>query len=288
MPRKHFRRFLPDGDTVRDHKYLAWLGTWLHHPNLWHLNRDSVAGGFAIGLFAGLVPGPLQMLAAVLLAVPLKKNLPVALATTFYTNPFTIAPLYLLAYGYGRFLLGTDHHLAAVQPFEWDWAHWIDSLQALAEWTYALGKPLAVGSNVEVEVGPDCWNSLRGPDSRGAGDKGIALDFVIDGHQAEVFGSIEEFAAVGGPEGHSGTAFGNLPFASARFGSAAGGGPDVYFGGPEFRRRIGEPASVGREGGMNIDVGGCMERLRFAGLWNAAIPLDGNGPNVIVSLRGDQ
>jgi len=24
-------------------------------------------------------------------------------------------------------------------------AHWIDSLQALAEWTYALGKPLAVG-----------------------------------------------------------------------------------------------------------------------------------------------
>lgn len=145
MPRKHFRRFLPDGDAVRDHKYLAWLGTWLHHPNLWHLNRDSVAGGFAIGLFAGLVPGPLQMLAAVLLAVPLKKNLPVALATTFYTNPFTIAPLYLLAYGYGRFLLGTDHHLAAVQPFEWDWAHWIDSLQALAEWTYALGKPLAVG-----------------------------------------------------------------------------------------------------------------------------------------------
>jgi len=145
MPRKYFRRFLPDGDTVRQHKYLAWLGRWLHHPNLWHLNRDSVAGGFAIGLFAGLVPGPLQMLTAGLLAVPLKKNLPVALATTLYTNPLTIAPLYVLAYEYGRLLLGASHQPAAVQPYRWDWAHWIDSLRALAEWMLALGKPLALG-----------------------------------------------------------------------------------------------------------------------------------------------
>ena len=145
MPRKFFRRFLPDGDTVRANKYLAWCGDWLHHPNLWHLNRDSVAGGVAIGMFAGLVPGPLQMLTAALLAIPLKKNLPVALVTTLYTNPLTIAPLYLLAYGYGRLLLGTGHHPAGPQPFEWDWAHWIDSAQALAQWALALGKPLAVG-----------------------------------------------------------------------------------------------------------------------------------------------
>ena len=145
MPRKFFRRFLPDGDAVRANRYLGWLGRWLHHPNLWHLNRDSVAGGVAIGLFAGLVPGPLQMLAAALLAVPLKKNLPVALATTLYTNPFTIAPLYVLAYEYGRLLLGANHPPAGIQPYEWDWGHWIDSLRALAEWMLALGKPLAVG-----------------------------------------------------------------------------------------------------------------------------------------------
>lgn len=145
MARKLLRKFLPDGDAVRDHRHLAWLGAWLQHPNLWHLNRDSVAGGFAIGLFAGLVPGPLQMLAAALLAVALKRNLPVALATTLYTNPFTIAPLYLLAYNYGRLLLGAGHHAAALQPFEWDWANWLDSAQALALWAVALGKPLAVG-----------------------------------------------------------------------------------------------------------------------------------------------
>lgn len=145
MHRKYLRRYLPDGETVRSHRYLAWLGTWLHHPNLWALNRDSVAGGFAIGLFAGLVPGPLQMLTAALIAVPLKKNLPVALATTFYTNPFTIAPLYLLAYGYGRLLMGASRHPATVEPFVWDWSHWIDSMQALARWTISLGPPLAIG-----------------------------------------------------------------------------------------------------------------------------------------------
>lgn len=145
MLRKRFRKFLPDGDTVRANRYLAWLGSWLHHPNLWALNRDSVAGGVAIGLFAGLVPGPLQMLTAALLAIPLRKNLPVALATTFYTNPFTIAPLYLIAYGYGRFLMGANHQPVKVEPFSWDWAHWIDSMQALAHWTLALGKPLAIG-----------------------------------------------------------------------------------------------------------------------------------------------
>lgn len=145
MPRKFFRRFLPDRNAIRANKYLAWLDAWLHHPNLWHLNRHSVAGGFAIGLAAGLVPGPLQMLAAALLAVPLRKNLPVALLTTLYTNPFTIVPLYLLAITYGKFLLGADHHSVIVQPYSWDWAHWLDSLQELGHWTLSLGAPLAVG-----------------------------------------------------------------------------------------------------------------------------------------------
>jgi uncharacterized protein (DUF2062 family) len=145
MPRKFFRRYLPDGEAVRSSKYLAWCGRWLHHPNLWHLNRDSVSGGFAIGLFAGLVPGPFQMLVAALLALPLKKNLPVALATTLYTNPFTIAPLYLLAYGYGRLLLGVNHHAGKVEPYVWNWSDWLGSAEAMLEWMVSLGPPLGVG-----------------------------------------------------------------------------------------------------------------------------------------------
>src|SRR5207344_3409614 len=138
MPRKFLRKHLPDVATVRSYRLVAMFGTWLHHPNLWCLNRRSVPGAVAIGLFCGLIPGPLQMLGSLLLAIPLRKNIPVALAVTFYTNPFTIVPLYLLAYGYGRLFVGdgeVPHHLV---PDGWDFS-------ALWHWAFGLGKPLAVG-----------------------------------------------------------------------------------------------------------------------------------------------
>src|SRR5438552_17749345 len=105
MPRKFFRKYLPSHEAVRQNRYIARFGTLLHHPNLWHLNRHSVAGGVAIGMFAGLVPAPFQMLIAAILAVPLRVNLPVALATTLYTNPHTIGPLYVIAYSNVTFLV---------------------------------------------------------------------------------------------------------------------------------------------------------------------------------------
>ena len=145
MSMKFLRKYLPDPDEVRASRYVAMFGGLLNHPNLWHLNRSSVPGAFAIGLFAGLIPGPLQMLGAALLAVPLRKNLPVALITTLYTNPFTIVPLYLLAYAFGKLLLGERHDGLLVQPFDFDWSDLLGSMQGLWEWTVSLGKPLAVG-----------------------------------------------------------------------------------------------------------------------------------------------
>jgi uncharacterized protein len=145
MPRKLFRKYLPSAESIRANRWVAMFGRLLHHPNLWHLNRDSVAGAVAIGLFSGLVPGPLQMLTALLLAIPLRRNLPVALLMTLYTNPFTIVPLYLLAYGYGSLLLGGGRGETTIEPFEMDWGHLVDSMGRLLDWTVALGKPLFVG-----------------------------------------------------------------------------------------------------------------------------------------------
>ena len=145
MPRKVLRKFLPDSATVRSHRRAARFGSLLHHPNLWHLNRHSIAGGFAVGLFAGLVPGPFQMLCAAILAVAWHVNLPTALLTTLYTNPFTIVPLYVIAYRYGRLLLGGHAAAPAIQPYSIDWSDPAGSLHALLDWTLALGKPLAVG-----------------------------------------------------------------------------------------------------------------------------------------------
>ena len=144
--KKFLRKYVPDAREVRSWRIVAAFGHWLqHHPNLWSVNRRSVAGGVAIGLFAGLIPGPFQMLGALLLAIPLRMNIPVALVTTFYTNPFTIVPLYVLAYRYGKLLLGVERGGGGVPPFEMDWSDWIGSLHALVDWALRLGKPLAVG-----------------------------------------------------------------------------------------------------------------------------------------------
>ena len=136
---------MPHADAVRANRMVAPFARWLTHPNLWHLNRRSVPGAVAIGLFSGLIPGPLQMLTALVLAVPLRKNLPVALLATFYTNPLTIVPLYLLAYQYGALLLGAEARAAHLPAWEMDWSDWSASFQALLAWMGSLGKPLGVG-----------------------------------------------------------------------------------------------------------------------------------------------
>jgi uncharacterized protein (DUF2062 family) len=144
MPRKIFRKYLPSHESVRNNRHIARFGGFLQHPNLWHLNRHSVAGGVAVGMFSGLVPGPFQMLTAALLAVPLRVNLPVALATTLYTNPFTIGPLYVLAYLIGRLIMGGEGRVLSPPP-ELQWSQLGASLDAFLRWILSMGTPLAVG-----------------------------------------------------------------------------------------------------------------------------------------------
>ncbi len=130
------RKWLPDHDALQDNRWLKPFGNWLHSPYLWHLHRRSVAGGVALGLFCGLMPGPLQMLSAALLAVLLRANLPVALFTTLYTNPLTIVPLYLLAYRIGLWVSGSplsDMPRASLHA------------DGLWNWLAGLGKPLLIG-----------------------------------------------------------------------------------------------------------------------------------------------
>lgn len=143
MPRKFFRKYLPSHESVRQNKYFSRYGRFLQHPNLWHLNRDSVAGGVGIGLFAGLVPGPLQMLTAALLAVPLRVNLPVALVMTLYTNPITIGPLYFIAFEIGHFIVEGGNGITP--PPSFNFMEFAASAEEFLRWTLSLGKPLFIG-----------------------------------------------------------------------------------------------------------------------------------------------
>lgn len=142
--RKLFRKYLPHRETVRSHPWLKPYGHWLQHPNLWHLHRRSVAGGVAIGLFCGLIPGPLQMISAALLAILFRVNLPVAAFTTLYTNPLTIVPLYALAYEFGKWVSGTHQGVVMAQP-SFSELHWQNLMSELWSWLEKLGEPFLIG-----------------------------------------------------------------------------------------------------------------------------------------------
>ena len=141
--RRHLRKYLPHPDSISDNRWLRPFRSSLLHPRLWHLNRHSAAGAVAVGLFCGLIPGPLQMIGAAIGALVFKVNLPLAMFVTLYTTPLTIVPLYLVAYEIGRLAIGDNGHF--VPPPDLDvsnlaaWAH------AAMEWMFGLGKPLGIG-----------------------------------------------------------------------------------------------------------------------------------------------
>ncbi len=145
MPRKYFRKYLPTHESITGNRWIARFGPWLKHHNLWHLHRRSVAGGVAVGLFAGLVPGPLQIISGVVLSILFRVNLPVAALVTLYTNPLTIVPLYYVAYRYGALVTMSENGGAMPATFSME-GHTLTSwIPALFDWMVSMGKPLAVG-----------------------------------------------------------------------------------------------------------------------------------------------
>ncbi len=142
--RKFLQDRLPNRHSVQKMRWLQPVHHWLQHPNLWHLHRRSVAGGVALGLFCGLIPGPLQMVCAVLLAVWWRVNLPVALFATLYTNPITIVPIYLFAYKIGVWVSGASGESVGTLPV-FPEVHWHDWFSQVWEWLLVLGKPLLIG-----------------------------------------------------------------------------------------------------------------------------------------------
>jgi len=96
-----------------------------------------------VGLFCGLIPGPLQMVGAAICSVLFRVNLPIALFTTLYTNPFTILPLYVLAYKLGTWVLGSNGlDTAQIAMPDLYWNNWF---WPMLNWLASLGKAFAIG-----------------------------------------------------------------------------------------------------------------------------------------------
>jgi uncharacterized protein (DUF2062 family) len=140
MPRKLFERYLPAPHIVReDKRFRRVFGDWLLDPNIWHLNRHSVSGAFAIGLFMAFIPFPLgQTLAAATVAIFFRVNMPLSAALVWITNPVTMGPFYLLAIKLGEWMLGES---IAIDHFEL-------SVGWISQEFYTIWKPLVAGCMV--------------------------------------------------------------------------------------------------------------------------------------------
>jgi len=106
--KKTFKRFSPDPQELKDHKYLGWLSEHLHDASLWNFNRRSISKAFAIGLFCAFIPIPFQMLLAAPAAVIFSANLPLSVALVWITNPFTMPLIYYGCYKIGAWILDVE------------------------------------------------------------------------------------------------------------------------------------------------------------------------------------
>ncbi|MCL1037691.1 DUF2062 domain-containing protein [Shewanella submarina] len=135
MPKKLLERFIPKPETLKQHKHLKMFGSLLHNTNLWVLNRKSVPGAFAVGLFSAWMPIPFQMVLAAALAIFFRVNVPVSVALVWITNPITMPVMFYLAYLVGASLLGID---ASTFHFEASWA-WLKASLTTIGPSFLLG-----------------------------------------------------------------------------------------------------------------------------------------------------
>ncbi len=120
MPKQFIKRLTLNRDAIRKHRYLRIFGVLLHDANLWHINRRSSAGAFAIGLFMAFVPLPFQMILAAGLAILFRVNLPLSVSLVLVTNPVTIPPMFYSAYVVGTWFLGVPPTMSEFE-FSVDW-----------------------------------------------------------------------------------------------------------------------------------------------------------------------
>lgn len=90
----------------------------LFERRLWMPCRDTVATGLSIGMFFAVMPLPMQMLFAGVVAMRLQSNVPIAMAACWISNPLTNVPLFA-----GQLWLGS--HLSGFLGLEFSDIQWV-------------------------------------------------------------------------------------------------------------------------------------------------------------------
>jgi uncharacterized protein (DUF2062 family) len=80
---------------LRDRPWWRTLTRPLFDRQLWKPCRDTVASGLAIGFFFSMMLMPFQMIAAALIAMRSRVNIPFAVAGCWVSNVFTHVPIWM-------------------------------------------------------------------------------------------------------------------------------------------------------------------------------------------------
>jgi len=136
MPRRFFRRFAFKRDELANRWFLSPFRGLLLDDRLWGIRRKTVVPAFSLGLFIACMPFPGHMLAAVLAALALRVNIPVAVFATLASNPLTMAPMYYFEYRVGANLLSIPQ-----RPIQFDM-----SIEWLTTTFLSIWQPMLLGS----------------------------------------------------------------------------------------------------------------------------------------------
>jgi len=153
MPRRYLKQLLPSQRKIRSEGTVRLFRGVLNNPNLWHLNRHSVALAVAVGLFAAFIPVPVQMILAAAGAIVFGCNLPVSVVVVWVSNPITMAPLLFAAYKFGIWLIGgSPKSIQFEMSVDWMLTKLVDVWQPLLLGCFSLGLATALVGYISVHV----------------------------------------------------------------------------------------------------------------------------------------
>ena len=127
----------PTREKLERNRYIRPFAHLVLRSDLWRFNRRSVPRGVALGLFTGIcIPFAHSPIAA-LTAVLVRANVPVAIATTWTSNPATWLVMFPSAIFISNNLgyhvdAGAVHNLIAHNASLGQWARWLLSSAAPA------------------------------------------------------------------------------------------------------------------------------------------------------------
>lgn len=147
MPRRFFRRFSINRRSLGERWYLRSFAHLLDDPRLWSVRRRSVTPAVALGIFIAWLPIVGHVVAAVLGALVMRVNIPVALAATFLSNPVTVGPMLYTAYRVGRAVLNEPPRAVSFElSLSWFAGGFLDIWQPLLLGSLLLGTATAAAA----------------------------------------------------------------------------------------------------------------------------------------------